>query len=52
MSITRRSLVSRTDKTKKLKLFNHKTEVDMLTRDGELFTLIRWVIKLTERRDK
>jgi len=44
--------VSRTDKTKKLNLFNHKTEVDTLPRDGELSTLIRWEIKLTERRDK
>jgi len=51
-SITRRLLVSRTDKTKKLKLFNHKIEVDTFPRDGESFTLIRWAIKLTERRDK
>jgi hypothetical protein len=44
--------VSRTDKIMKLKLFKPKLEVDTLTRDGELFTLIRWVMKLTERRDK
>jgi hypothetical protein len=51
-STTRRSLVLRTERIKKLKLFNHKAEMDMLTKDGELSILIRWVIKLTERRDK
>jgi len=54
MSITRKSLVLRTEKTKKLKLFNHKTETTLMVhlKDGELFTLITWEMKLTERRDK
>ena len=44
--------MSKTDKIKKLMLFNHKAEMDQLPRDGELSILIRWVMKLTERRDK
>jgi hypothetical protein len=46
--------VSRTDKTKKLKLFSLKTELEVTThpKDGELFIPITWVQKLTERRDK
>ena len=54
MSTTRRSLVSKTDKIKRLKLFNHKAEMRLTVhlKDGELSTLIRWVMKLTEERDK
>jgi hypothetical protein len=44
--------VSKIDLIKKLKQFNHKTDQDMQTRDGELSILIRWVMKLIERRDK